>query len=62
MGAHHGRVEHLHEMGAFTHLGERLEKGFEHTGLAQPPETLPDTVPMAKITWQRTPSDVVDRF
>src|SRR6476659_5258399 len=55
-----GRVEHLHEVGGGARRGERLEHGFEHPRPTEPPEALPDGVPIAKLGRQSPPSDVVN--
>jgi hypothetical protein len=61
MSANDRRVEHLHEMRCLAHLRQRFEEGLEHAGLAQPPEALPDAVPVSKLRRQRAPRDVVER-
>src|SRR3954464_5426619 len=61
MGSHHGGVEHLNEMCCLAHRRERIEEGFECTGPAQSPESLPHAVPMPELGRKRTPGDVVNR-
>src|SRR4029077_10761542 len=55
-----GGIEHLHEVGGGARRGERLEHGFEHPRPAEPPEALPDRVPMAELGRQCPPRDVVN--
>lgn len=61
MGPHDRAVEELHQMRRPALLGEQLEEYLEDTCAAEPPETLPDTVPFAKFGRQRAPGDVVHR-
>src|ERR1700726_201430 len=61
MRADDGRVEHLHEMRPLAQGGERFEESFEHAAAAQAPEALPDAVPGAELSRQRSPRNVVDR-
>src|SRR5205823_4981215 len=60
MGAHHGGVEHLHQMRRATHGRQRIEKGFERPGPAQSPEPFPDAVPMPEPFRKSPPRDVVN--
>src|SRR5208282_4940057 len=60
MGAHHGGIEHLHQMRRLAHCRQRIEESFESSGPAQAPEPLPDAVPMPKLFWESPPSDVVN--
>src|SRR5436189_2050495 len=55
-----GRVEHLHEVGGGARRGERLEHGVEHPRPTEPPEALPDGVPIPELGRQSPPSDVVN--
>src|SRR4051812_12903911 len=55
-----GRVEHLHEVGGGARRGERLEHGFEHPRPTEPPEALPDRVPIAELGRQCPPRDVMN--
>src|SRR5208282_5107479 len=59
MGAHHGRIEHLHQMCRLAQCCECIEESFKSSGLAQAPKPLPDAVPMPKPLWESPPSDVV---
>jgi hypothetical protein len=61
MSPYHGAVEHLNQMGGFARLRQHLEKCFEHAGSAEPPEPLPDAVPLSEFRWQSPPRDVVHR-
>ena len=54
-------VEELHQMRGLAALRQYLEECLEHAGAAEPPEPLPDAVPVSVFLGQRTPSDVVDR-
>jgi hypothetical protein len=36
MGAHHGAVEHLHQMDCRAVFGQHLEEGLKYAGSAQP--------------------------
>src|SRR6476659_4461813 len=55
-----GRVEHLHEVGGGARRGERLEHGVEYPRPTEPPEALPDGVPIPELGRQSPPSDVVN--
>src|SRR3954447_24123476 len=55
-----GRVEHLHEVGGGARRGERLEHGFEHPRPTEPPEALPDRVPIPELGRQCPPGDVMN--
>src|SRR3954453_7119334 len=55
-----GRVEHLHEVAGGARRGERLEHGFEHPRPTEPPEALPDRVPIAELGRQCPPRDVMN--
>src|SRR3954468_2634572 len=55
-----GRVEHLHEVGGGARRGERLEHGVEQPRPTEPPEALPDGVPIPELGRQSPPSDVVN--
>src|SRR3954449_13105678 len=57
----HGAVEHLNQMRRRAHLRQGLEERIEYAGPAQPPEALPDTVPVAELRRQRAPGNIVDR-
>ncbi len=61
MGAHDRGIEHLDQMRRWAHRRQRIEKGFEHTGLAQPVEPLPDSVPVAVFLRKRAPAHVLHR-
>lgn len=61
MSAHNGGIEHLDQMGRCAHLGQRVEEGFEHTGLAQPVKAPPHRVPMAEAFRQCTPAHILHR-
>jgi hypothetical protein len=61
MRPHHRAVEHLHHMRALAGLGQELEKRLEHPRAGEPPESLPDAVPVPKLRRQRPPGDVVGR-
>ena len=41
MGAHHGGIEHLHQMRRLAHRRQGIEERFESSRSAQPPEPLP---------------------
>src|SRR4051812_45220465 len=55
-----GGIEHLHEVGGGARRGERLEHGVEHPRPTEPPEALPDGVPIPELGRQSPPSDVVN--
>ena len=59
MRTHDGAIEELDQMRRCALLGKQLEKHLENTRAAEPPETLPDTVPFAEFGRQRAPGDVV---
>ena len=61
VGANRCAVEHLHQMGGFAALREGFEEALESAGVAQPPEALPDAVPVAVLLRQSPPGDVVHR-
>jgi hypothetical protein len=58
---HHSTVEELHHVRALAGLRQELQEGLEHSGAAEPPEPLPDAVPIAKLGWQSPPRDAVHR-
>ena len=45
---HHSTVEELHHVRALAGLRQQLQEGLEHTGAAEPPEPLPDAVPIGQ--------------
>src|ERR1700704_4955677 len=61
MGAHDRRIDHLNEVSGAAHPRQNGEHGLEYAPLAQPPKPLPDAVPSAKLRWQGSPGDVVNR-
>ena len=61
MGPHHGTVEHLYEMRRLAGLSQQLKKRLEHTRPTQPPEALPNAVPLTEFTRQGPPCDAVNR-
>ncbi len=61
MSTGHRAVEYLHQMRRFAAFGQQLEERLEHPALAQPPKPLPYAVPLAKLTWDRPPGEVVHR-
>jgi hypothetical protein len=61
VGADHRAVEHLDQMRGLAQFGQGLEKGLEHTALAQPPKSLPHAVPVPELLRQSPPRDIVDR-
>jgi len=61
MRPHHGAVEHLHHMCGLAGLCQELEKCLKHARAAEPPEPLPDAVPVAELRWQGSPRDAVHR-
>ena len=60
MSAHHGRVEHLNEIGRRTHGRQRVKERLEDAGLAQAIEAFPHAVPMAEALRQSAPAHVLD--
>jgi hypothetical protein len=54
-------VEELHQMCCGTLLGQQLEKRHERAAAVEPPEPLPDTVPVAEFHRQDTPRYIVHR-
>ncbi len=57
----HGRVEHLDQISGLAPLRQQLKERLKHATLAQPPEPLPDAVPVSEFLRKRPPSDVVYR-
>jgi len=61
MGTHHGAVEELNDMRRPAGLRQELKKCLEHTRAAEPPEPLPDAVPIAELRRQCPPRYAVYR-
>ena len=60
MGSHHRAVEHLNQMRGLAGLGQQLEECLKYAGPAEPPEPLPDTVPIAVLPGQSAPGNTVN--
>jgi hypothetical protein len=58
---HHGAVEHLYEVCRLARFRKQLEERLEHTRAAQPPEPLPDAVPLTERSRQGSPRYAVNR-
>ena len=61
MGAHDCGIDHLNQVCGAAHLGQERQHRLENTPLAQPPEPLPDAVPLTELSRQSAPSDIVNR-
>ena len=61
MRAYHRAIEELHHMRGLAGLRQELQERFEHAGAAEPPEPLPDAVPIAELGRQRPPGDAMHR-
>src|SRR5579862_7950862 len=61
MSPNNGAVEHLNQMSGLAGLRQDLKKRLENARSAEPPEPLPDAVPVSEFPRQRSPCDVVDR-
>jgi len=61
MSPHHGAVEHLNQVSGLAGLGQDLKERLEHARPAEPPEPLPDAVPVPELPRQGSPGDVVNR-
>src|SRR5262245_56266690 len=48
-------------MRGLAHRRERIKEGFKGAGAAQPPEPLPDAVPLPEALRKRPAGDVVNR-
>ena len=55
MRADHGAVEHLHDVPGLAGLGQKLEECLEYTRATEPPEPLPDAVPVTELGRQGPP-------
>jgi hypothetical protein len=60
MGAHHGGIEHLHQMRRLAHRRQGVEECFESSRSAQPPEPLPHAVPVPEFLRKSPPSDIMN--
>src|SRR4051794_34961232 len=60
MGAHDRRIDHLNQVRGAARLGQERQHRLENTPLAQSPEPLPDAVPLAELSRQGAPSDIVN--
>jgi hypothetical protein len=57
--AYHRVIEELYHMRGLAGFRQELQERFEHAGAAEPPESLPDAVPVAELGRQRPPGDAV---
>ena len=60
MGAHHGGIEHLHQMRRLAHRRQGIEERFESSRSAQPPEPLPHAVPAPEFLRKSPPSNIMN--
>src|SRR5271167_5149462 len=60
MGAHHGGIEHLHQMRRLAHRRQGIEERFESSRSAQPPEPLPHAVPVPEFLRKSPPSNIMN--
>src|ERR1700746_2670133 len=60
MGAHHGGIEHLHQMRRLAHRRQGIEESFESSRSAQAPEPLPHAVPVSEFLRKSPPSDIMN--
>jgi hypothetical protein len=61
MRPHHGAIEHLHEVRRLAGFRQELEEGLEHARATEPPEPLPDAVPLSELGRQSPPGNAVNR-
>ena len=48
MSPYHRAIEHLNQMRGLAGFGQQLEERLKYTGPAEPPESLPDAVPIVQ--------------
>src|SRR5262249_6687576 len=60
MGAHHGGIEHLHQMRRLAHRRQGIEERFESSRSPQAPEPLPNAVPVPEFLRNSSQSDIMN--
>src|SRR5579859_1341724 len=60
MSPYHRAIEHLNQMRGLAGFRQHLKEGLEHAGSTEPPEPLPDAVPVAELRRQSPPGNVMD--